>query len=459
MLTVWTICLINIAAICNIKNFPLLAEYGLSIIFFLLLSAIFFFLPVAFVSAELASSFPDKGVYTWVREGLGPRLGFLAIWLQWIENVIWYPTILSFIAATFSYLFDPELSTNKTYIFFMVLFTFWPTTFMNFLGMRVSGWVSAITALFGTLIPITLIIFLGLWWILSGQPLQIEFSRKALIPDLTSIHQLVLLSGVLLGLAGIEMSAVHAREVQDPRRNYPKAIFLSAGIILLLSIFGALAIAAIVPAHQIELASGSMEAFSLLFTKLNMKWATYGIAAIMTFGALGAMSTWIIGPSRGLLATSENGDLPPIFQKTNKQGMPIAILISQGIIVTILSSVFLFMPSVNSSYWILSALASILYLLMYALMLIAAIALRHKYPHIERVYKVPGGTKGLLAICFLGLTGTTIGFFLGFLPPSQLDTGSLIHFEAFLIGGTAIFCIIPMIIYSLRKPHWKVQKK
>src|SRR3989344_8660432 len=104
MLTIWMISLINIAAVCNIKNFPLLAEYGLSIVLFLVLSSLFFFIPVALVSAELASGWPDRVVYTWVKEALGPRLGFLAIWLQWIENVIWYPTVLSFLAATFAYI-------------------------------------------------------------------------------------------------------------------------------------------------------------------------------------------------------------------------------------------------------------------------------------------------------------------------------------------------------------------
>jgi len=454
-LTIGMVALINVAAICNIKNFPLLAEYGLSIIFFLFLSSVFFFIPVALVSAELASSYPDRGVYTWVREALGPRLGFLAIWLQWIENVIWYPTILSFIAATFAYIFDPSLATNKIFVLFMILATFWPMTFVNFLGMRVSGWISSLSALLGTMIPIALIIILGFWWMFSGHPMQFEFSRSNFFPDLASVQQLVLLSGILLGLAGMEMSAVHAHDVEDPRRNYPRAIFLSATLILIFSVLGALAIAAIVPNQEIELASGSMEAFSLLFEMLNMKWATPVIAAIMTFGALGMMSTWIVGPSRGLYATVEHGDLPPIFHKTNEKGMPVNILITQALIVTGLSFVFLFMPSVSSSYWILVALASILYMMMYVLLFIAALRLRHKHPHIQRAYQVPGGLPGLWIICLLGIFGSTSGFILGFLPPSQLDTGGLIQFESFLIGAGAIFCLLPFLIYSLRKAHWK----
>jgi putative glutamate/gamma-aminobutyrate antiporter len=455
-LTIWMIGLINVAAITNIKNFPLLAEYGLSIIFFLLLSAIFFFIPVSLVSAELASAWPDRGVYTWVKEGLGPKWGFLAIWLQWIENVIWYPTILTFIASTFAYLIqNPDLAKNKTYIFCMILLTFWPMTFVNFLGMRVSGWISSFSATLGTILPITLIIGLSGWWIAAGHPTQITYTWGSLIPDLGSIQQLVLLAGILLGLSGMEMSAVHAKDVENPTKNYPKAILLSAILILVFSALGALAISAIIPADRIELASGGMEAFRILFDMLNMPWAVPLIAGVMTFGALGMMSTWIVGPSRGLFATAVEGDLPPIFHKTNKHGMPTNILIVQAMIVTVLSLVFLFMPTVNSSYWILIALAAVLYMVMYILMFIAAIRLRIKASHISRAFKIPGGMAGLWIVCSLGIFGSGSGFILGLLPPSQVDTGSLLLLEGFLIGGTLLFCAIPFLIYRLRKPHWK----
>ncbi|MES2272703.1 MAG: amino acid permease, partial [Chlamydiota bacterium] len=193
-LTGGMIALMNVCAISNIKNFPLLAEYGLSVIVFLALSAVFFFIPVALVSAELASGWPDRGVYTWVKEALGPRFGFLAIWLQWIENVIWYPTILSFIVSTFAYIFNPSLANNKTYVLISILVTFWSVTLINFLGMKISGWISTITALFGTILPIALIILMGAIWVFSGRPTQISFNWSAVIPDLASINQLVLLS-------------------------------------------------------------------------------------------------------------------------------------------------------------------------------------------------------------------------------------------------------------------------
>lgn len=457
-LNAWMIALINIAAVCNIKNFPLLAEYGLSIVLFLFLSAIFFFIPIAFISAELASAWPDRGVYTWVREALGNRVGFLAIWLQWIENVIWYPTILSFIAATFAYVFNPSLATNNLYVMGAILVTFWSATLVNFLGMRVSGWISSLTAIFGTILPIALIILLGIYWLASGHLSQVPLSWNALFPDLTSINQLVLLSGILLGLAGLEMSAVHAKDVRDPRRDYPKGILLSAILILLFSALGALAIAAIVPAHQIELASGGMEAFRYLFNAFGIPWAVPIIAAITTFGALGMLSTWIVGPSRGLFATAEHGDLPPIFHKSNQKGMPVAILTAQAIIVTVLSLVFLFMPTVNSSYWALVALASILYQVMYILMFISAIVLRYKQPDIPRPFQIPFQNKGIWIVAIFGIIGSSFGLFFGFFPPSQFDTGKLLPFESFLIGGALLFCLIPFFIYAARKPSWRILK-
>ncbi|MES2272702.1 MAG: amino acid permease, partial [Chlamydiota bacterium] len=205
-------------------------------------------------------------------------------------------------------------------------------------------------------------------------------------------------------------------------------------------------------AHEIQLASGGMEAFTYLFKAFNMGWAIPVIAAVTTFGALGMMSTWIVGPSRGLLATAEDGDLPPLFQKTNKQGMPVSILITQAIIVTVLSTVFLFMPSVNSSYWALVALASMLYMIMYVLMFITAIRLRYKHPHTPRIYKIPFGNPGMWIVSLLGIFGASFGFVVGFFPPSQIDTGALIVLECFLIGGSLFFCVAPLLIYNARKP-------
>ncbi len=457
VLTASSIAFINVAAICNIKNFPLLAEFGLSIIPFLALAALFFFIPASLVASELASGWPEKGIYTWVREALGPRWGFVAIWLQWIENVIYYPTLLSFIAASCAYIFDPALATDKTYIISVILCVFWLMTLINFLGMKVSGFISFLTAFVGTLIPVLFITLLSFIWLMKGYPSQISFSWANLKPDFSSLQGLVLLSGVLFGLSGMEMSSVHAKDVKNPAKDYPKGILLSAILILLASAIGALSIGVIIPAEKIQLASGAMEAFVALLDAFHMSWAMPIIAFVITFGAIGMLSTWIVGPSRGLYATALHGDLPPIFHKSNKHGMPTGILLIQALLVSFLCLVFLFMPSINSSYWILLALATILYQIMYVLMFVSAIVLRYKRPNVDRGFKVPFGNIGMWTICILGTIGSLFGFAISFLPPNQFNVGKTIFFELFLIGAALIFCSAPLFIYAMKKNSWKLK--
>ena len=79
-------------------------DYGLASILLYLIPAVVFLVPTALVAAELATGWKG-GVYVWVREAFGNRIGFLAIWLQWIQNVVWYPIQIAFIAVSLSYVF------------------------------------------------------------------------------------------------------------------------------------------------------------------------------------------------------------------------------------------------------------------------------------------------------------------------------------------------------------------
>ncbi len=450
--------LINVAAILNIKNFPLSALYGLSSIFFFLLAALIYFLPVSLVSAELASGWPHRGVYEWVKTAFGQRFGFLAIWLQWIENVIWYPTVLSFIAGTFAYIIDPALAENKIYIVTVILVLFWVVTLVNFRGMETYGWISSFCVVVGTLLPSLLIVGMGFFWIGEGNSSQTSLAPSSFFPDLTSFSNIVIFSGILLSLAGMEMSAVHANEVKNPQKNYPRAIFFSAFLILLFYSLGSLAVAMVVPKESINLASGSMAAFSLFLTNFELRWAIPIVAILMTVGAFGTMSTWVVGPPKGLLASAQDGNLPPFFQKVNKRGMPIVLLFTQAIFVSFLCLAFLFMPDVSASYWILIDLSVELYLVMYILLFLAGIVLRYKQPNVKRAYRIPG-KYGMWLVSGIGLISSIGVFIIGLIPPSQIETGNLFFYESFLIGGILFFLILPFIIYQYKKDSWKSSQK
>lgn len=456
VLGVFVLAMMNVAVIASLRVLPMMAEEGFSLVFFFVAAALVFLIPTALVSAELATGWTKQGgVYLWVKEAFGGRWGFLAIWLQWIQNVIWYPTVLSFAGATLAYMINPSLANNKIYMLAVILTVYWGSTLASFRGMRTTGWLSTVGVLVGTLVPGAAIITLGLIWFFSGNVPQISMTAKDFFPDMTSIRNIVLLAGVLLTYAGMEVSAVHAQEVKNPQKNYPRAIFLAVLIILVVVILGSLSIAVVVPQPKISLVAGLMQAFTIFFNDYHLKWIVPIVAFMITLGALGQVTAWIVGPSKGLFATAKQGDLPPFFQRVNKNGIPVNLLAVQGCIVTVLALVFLLMPDVSSSYWILSVLTVQLYLIMYILLYSAAIKLRYSQPNVQRAYKIPGGNLGMWIVAGVGISGALFAIFIGFFPPAQLKSESILFYGLFLSVGILVMCGMPLVIYEFRKPNWQ----
>ncbi len=452
ILSVFSLVMINVIAVDSIRTLPMSAEYGFSAVFYYLLAGLVFFIPTALVSAELAMGWPETGgVYVWVREAFGKKYGFVTIWIQWFYNIFWYPTIMSLVAATVAYLFDPNLVNNRLYMLFMVVIFFWGTTLSNLKGMKVSSWLSSFSAIAGTLLPMAVIIILGIIWVCLGKPMQIEFTTKAFLPDISNVQNLVLLVAVLYGLVGMEMSAAHAKEVKNPSRDYPKALFYSTIIILGSLTFSTLAISMVIPQSQLNLVSGTLQALSYFFTAFHLQWLTPVLALLIIIGAFGGASAWILGPAKGLLVASRDGSLPAIFTKTTADNVPVTILILQGIVFSILSLSFLFMPSVNAAFWLLTDVTAILALFVYVFMFSAAIYLRFKYPDMERAFKIPGGKLGMIAVAGVGLISTIFAIVLGFFPPSQIPVGSLFKYEFLLIAGVVISCVLPFGIYAVQR--------
>jgi len=176
VLGIWSIALISIAAVLTLRNMPSVAEYGWSSIAYYLLGALFFFIPLSLVAAELGTGWPKAGgLYAWVKEGFGERSGFLAVWFEWVENIPYFPTVLAFCAATFAYVIDPSLANDKLYLVIAMLTIFWALTLANFFGMKWSARLNNPAVLFGTLLPALVLIVLGIYWLSAGRHNQIPF--------------------------------------------------------------------------------------------------------------------------------------------------------------------------------------------------------------------------------------------------------------------------------------------
>lgn len=439
--------LLIIAAIDSIRNIPAPALFGTSLIFFFLFAALLFLIPTALVSAELSATFPEKGgIYHWVKTAFGAKWAMGAIWLQWINTMVWYPTILSFLAGTAAYLIDPELVNNKAYVMGSVLIIFWIVTLINLKGIHFSSKLNNICVVFGVIVPMLFLIGLGIVWLIAHRPMQIEISLEQMLPSLGHGENWISLVAIMASFLGMELAGVHVNDIKEPQNNFPKAVFYAVLFILLSMLLGSLTIAIVLPAKEINLVAGVIQVLTSVLDSFGLAWLAPVFAGLIVVGTLAQITNYLISPAKGLMHAAEFGFMPPFFMRQNKQGVASRILIAQGIIVSLVCCLFLLVPTVNAFYWFLTALSTELYMLMYILMFLAALYLHHKYVNRPKTFKIPGRHIGMWLTALLGITGCAVTVVVSFFPPDALAISSLGRY-AWMIAIGNLVSIAPVLLF------------
>ncbi|MGA7800347.1 MAG: APC family permease [Gammaproteobacteria bacterium] len=454
-LGVVTLTLMTTALFLTLRNMPMMAETGLKMVFYNVITVFAFLVPIALVSAELATTWPKNGVFHWVEEAFGTRWGLVAVWLQWVQSLFGITSILSYVAASLAYAFDPPLAGQRDFIVVVILAVYWSATVANLRGTRASGLISSVCLSAGVLLPTVVLIALAAVYVAQGHPLHLDL---ALTPDnwLPLRHpqsSLVLFLSFIFGVVGIEVSASHAREVRNVRRNYPIAVFIAAVLGFLLTLLGGLAVAAVVPRAQLDLVSGSMQALQRLFDTWHLSALVPLSALLVALGAAGQVSTWVVGPVKGLWAAGRAGNLPPLLQETNPRGVPRNLLVVQALAMSAVALVFLGVPSVDTAFLLLTSAAVILYCAMYLMLFAAAIRLRYSEPGAPRPYRVPGGRAwGLWLVAGTGFVTTAVCLAVGLLPPDQGIAAA--RYAPTMLVSLAVMVMVPLLLYHWRRPAW-----
>jgi len=458
VLGVFSLAMINVAAVLSIRNFPSMAIYGWSCIGWYLLGTIFFLLPITFAGAELATGWPQGGgVYTWVKQAFGEKRGFIALFCEWSSNLVWFPTVLSFIASTLAFALTPDLAASPWYMFTIMMVAFWGTTAVAYFGEEFSAKFGNVGVVLGSIIPAFLIILLGVAWVILGAPLAIpHFSVGAMVPQI-SLATLPFFATIILLFSGMEMAGFHALEVKNPQTDFPKAMGLSTIIILFCTIFATLAISFAVPVDKLNLASGVMQAIQYFFTTVGIDWLIGPMAILITIGGIALLASWLIGPAKGLGVVAEEGNMPPMFDQTNKYGAPVGVLVTQAIIGSLISLLYVFMPSVNQAYWILSAMTVELLCIVYLLVFASLIKLRYSQPDTPRPYTIPGGKIGVWIVGGLGISGVVCAFIVGLIPPSYYSNAA--EYVGSVLLGTILLAAPPLVFLKLKKASWMPETK
>lgn len=449
----------TLALCATVRNIPMMAAPGWSLIFYSLFAVIFFAAPIAMISGELSTMLPQEGgPQLWVKTAIGGKWGFVVAWFLWFMMFPGMVMISSVIAPLLGNSFgNTEIGKNHLFVFFSILIAYWIITLLN-LRFDMAKFGGKIGIWLGVFIPVVVMFVLGSA-VMFKKGLQTgtylgTFAWSKLIPNLRDMGSIKYLSGIMLIFIGIEISSVFIPRLKNANKNYTRGVFIALGGLVLLNVVNALLVANVVPAGTMELANITQPVL-LCCQILGLPTVIANIFSFMVFiGVSLQLSAWVTGPSLTIVQAAKDGYLPPCinFHEVNRYGVPRNILFTQATVISVFSLLYVFMDDVSSVFLTLTNLTTIIYCVVYLLIAISFIVLRRKRPRADRPYRV--GKKGnawgfTVAAMFLFSTFIVILV--------TLFTNGVVN-GIIVMGVTVATLLLALIISMNRKDTWGIQE-
>jgi amino acid transporter len=424
----------------GIRWIPVAACLGASAVFFWILGALIFFLPLVVIAVQLSRKYPDEGgMYAWTTRAMGEKSGFMVAWLYWINTIFYYPAVLIFLATNFAYFIGrPDLVDNHYYITVVVLIAFWLITVVSFYGLKANKYLVDIGGILGSFIPAIAIIVLGFAaYFMSGKSAT-DFSASNFLPHDNILNNLSTLTIIMFAMAGIEIIPTFANSVKDVKKNLFYGLIVASVLLIGLYVLATVALNLVASPDSIGSASGLMTAFEIIGQEFGWVWFPKLMAFLLTFAEFAAVSIWLLAPVIMFFKCTPKGILPAWLHKRNKHDSPKNALIFMGILVSIIVLLTNFLPSVDTMYQALILMATVLYFIPYLYLVVSYIKLSN--------------TKLKYIFGVLVFISTTLGIIFSFQPPADLTaTSDILTYELELILGPVIFILIGYLLYKFRR--------
>ncbi|HVE29135.1 MAG TPA: hypothetical protein VNC80_03625 [Mycobacteriales bacterium] len=150
-------------------------------------------------------------------------------------------------------------------------------------------------------------------------------------------------------------------------------------------------------------------------------------------------------------------NLPPVLQRENAAQMPVAIILLQASISSVLALGYSLLGSVQNAWFMFALIQTNMSLALYLIMLASVIRLRRTRATTPRPYRIPGGKVGLFAVCGVGGLVCLLGVLLSLFPTDDAKGMPVWLYELVLLGGTLGFAVLPFVFYLFRKPSWRTE--
>jgi amino acid transporter len=420
------------------------AGYGWALVLLLVVPLVWS-LPTSLMVGELAAAVPEEGgYYRWVRRALGEFWGFQEAWLSLAASVFdmaIYPTIFVLYLGRIEPAWTAGYRGTGWALAVVVACAVW-----NLRGARAVGEGSA--GLFCVLLsPFVVLTGVGFWkgLVLGGHGGAGSTFLTSAFHSLRGFSSLKAgflslkapaagrdfagaVSVTLWNYMGWDNASTVAQEVEEPQRNYPRAMLWAVGLVALTY---ALPLGAVWLA-RIPAAQFSTGAWTDAARELVGPWLALCVVLGGTINGAGMFNALMMSYTRVPYALAEEGLLPKVMERKNRWGVPwvSVVVCSVG-----------WALALRLSFERLISIDLVLYGAALMLEFVALVVLRVKEPGLARPFKVPGGIWGTVA---MGVgPGVLIAFALWAARGERVAGLPALGFAAIVaVGGPVVYVVV-----------------
>jgi APA family basic amino acid/polyamine antiporter len=320
---------------------------------------------LAIVFARLSRAYPAAGgPYAYVRLAFGPFTAFIMAWGYWISIWVGNAAIatgaVSYLSPLLPWIAEIPGASAAVTLFFL-----WLLTFVNWYGIRASGWVQSVTTVL-KLLPLLAVAALGLFALRPG-----NFAASAGHPlSLSGTTAAATLT--LWALLGLESATIPADKVRDPSRTIPSTTLFGTIITALICIVACTTVLLLLPPQTLAHSNAPFVDLARQYWGSTAGKLTSIFAAISGFGCLNG---WVLLQAELPSAMAKSGVFPPIFARESSRRTPgFALYFSSGLVTALI--LMNYQRSMVSIFTFMILLSTTACLVLYALCSLALLRLQ-----------------------------------------------------------------------------------
>ena len=415
------------------------AALGNSQFFWRLFMIVAFLVPYGLIASELGTAYPGKGgLYDWINLAFpGTRWSARAAWWYWLNFPLWMASLAVMVPDLLSVAFGVEIGI-------------WTGLAIQLAFILIVNVIACFPVCDSVIIlNICAVIKIGLALLVGGMAMYYIF-KNGFVNDMSlhtflpgfDLDSLSSISVIIFTMLGFEVVCTFSEDMDNPRKQLPQAIIaggLAIGGIYLLGGFG---ISAVIPADEVDAASGLIEAVALMSGQEGG--LIIGAVALLFIVTLfGNMISWSLGINNTACYAAEHGDMPaPFAKRWERNRMPVGAVALNGIVsaaICVLGVIMTLVAPESELFWTFFAMNMVLLLMSYLPIFPAFLKLRRTDPDTERPFKVSGSSAILKLIAYVPMALIVISILFCAVPMS-FDADTLASVLPITIGTVA--CVI-----------------